>query len=83
MVVANTRGYKPTLLETLCRWGYSLVLAIAIPFAFIHLLIKATKASDDSHRGRFERFGIVQSRSSRMAICFTVFQWGKSWLLHA
>lgn len=59
MVVANTRGYKPTLLETLCRWGYSLVLAIAIPFAFIHLLIKATKASDDSHRGRFERFGIV------------------------
>ena len=41
MVVANTRGYKPTLLETLCRWGYSLVLAIAIPFAFIHLLIKA------------------------------------------
>ena len=59
MVVANTRGYKPTLLETLCRWGYSLVLAIAIPFAFIHLLIKATKASDDSHRGRFEHFGIV------------------------
>ena len=59
MVVANTRGYKPTLLETLCRWGYSLVLAIAIPFAFIHLLIKATKTSDDSHRGRFERFGIV------------------------
>ena len=40
MVVANTHGYKPTLLETLCRWGYSLVLAIAIPFAFIHLLIK-------------------------------------------
>ena len=59
MVVANTHGYKPTLLETLCRWGYSLVLAIAIPFAFIHLLIKASKTSDNSRREQFERFGFV------------------------
>ena len=59
MVVANIHGYKPTLLETLCRWGYSLVLAIAIPFAFIHLLIKTSKTRDKLQRGRFERFGLV------------------------
>ncbi|GFD80420.1 3-deoxy-D-manno-octulosonic acid transferase [Tenacibaculum sp. KUL118] len=59
MPVARRSDYKPNFVETLCRWGYSCVLVLLVPFAFAHLALKgATKSKDGKHR-HFERLGFV------------------------
>ncbi|WP_394222980.1 lipid IV(A) 3-deoxy-D-manno-octulosonic acid transferase [Alteromonas gracilis] len=75
MGVASSHGYKPTLSETLCRWLYSIVLALAIPFAFIHLLLKGAQKSKGVNRRRFERFGLVakpQKQNGYLFHCVSV-----------
>jgi 3-deoxy-D-manno-octulosonic-acid transferase len=59
MFAAERNGYKPTLIEDICRWGYSLVLVFIIPFAFLQLLLRGTTRNKDYNRRRFERFGFV------------------------
>jgi len=75
MGVASSHGYKPTLIETLCRWLYSLILTLAIPFAFIHLLLKNSQKSKGANRRRFERFGLVaqpQKQNGYLFHCVSV-----------
>ncbi|MBT3135768.1 3-deoxy-D-manno-octulosonic acid transferase [Alteromonas sp. ALT199] len=59
MFAAERNGYKPTFLEDLCRWAYSLVLVFIIPFAFLQLMLRGTTRIKDYNRRRFERFGFV------------------------
>ncbi len=59
MFSAERNGYKPTPLEDICRWTYSLVLALVIPFAFIQLVFRGATRNKDYNRRRFERFGFV------------------------
>ena len=59
MFAAERNGYKPTLIEDICRWAYSLVLVFIIPFAFLQLMLRGTTRNQDYNRRRFERFGFV------------------------
>ncbi|BFT28843.1 lipid IV(A) 3-deoxy-D-manno-octulosonic acid transferase [Alteromonas sp. D210916BOD_24] len=59
MFSAERNGYKPTPLEDICRWIYSFVLALAIPFAFVQLMLRGATRNKDYNRRRFERFGFV------------------------
>ncbi|NDV92066.1 3-deoxy-D-manno-octulosonic acid transferase [Alteromonas sp. 345S023] len=59
MSVVNNKQYRPTLLEDICRWGYSFLLVLAIPFAFVTLMRRGQTRNKDYNRRRFERFGFV------------------------
>lgn len=59
MPVVNKNEYRPTLIEDICRWGYSFLLVLAIPFAFITLMRRGQTRNKDYNRRRFERFGFV------------------------
>lgn len=59
MFAAERNGYKPTLLEDVCRWAYSLILVFIIPFAFLQLMLRGSTRNKDYNRRRFERFGFV------------------------
>jgi len=51
--------YSPSLTEDVCRWLYSCVLVLIIPFAFINLMRRGATRNKDYNRRRFERFGLV------------------------
>jgi 3-deoxy-D-manno-octulosonic-acid transferase len=55
----DTPTYKPTLAQEAFRWFYSLLLLMAIPFAFVNFLLKGKEQRKQSGRTRFERFGLV------------------------
>ncbi len=54
-----THKYKPTLLQDVCRWLYSALLAILIPFSLLTLVYKAITRSHQYNRRRFERYGFI------------------------
>ncbi len=54
-----TSAYRPTLVQDMLRWSYSLLLTLLIPFAFASLLVKAAIRSKSYNRRRFERFGFI------------------------
>lgn len=60
MPAAKRSDYKPKFVETLCRWGYSCVLALLIPFAIAQLVMRGSTRNKDYNRRRFERFGFVR-----------------------
>ena len=53
------KPYSPTLAHTLMRWSYTVLLAMAMPFAAINLLLKARKQPDAFANRQKERFGVV------------------------
>lgn len=59
MFAAERNGYKPTLIEDICRWAYSFVLVFVIPFAFLQLMLRGATRNKNYNRRRFERFGFV------------------------
>ena len=59
MFAAERNGYKPTLIEDICRWAYSFVLVFVIPFAFLQLMLRGATRNKNYNRLRFERFGFV------------------------
>tara|TARA_A200000113_G_scaffold60286_1_gene51573 strand:+ start:606 stop:1970 length:1365 start_codon:yes stop_codon:yes gene_type:complete len=60
MPAVKRSDYKPKFVETLCRWGYSCVLALLIPFAIVQLVKRGSTRNKDYNRRRFERFGFVR-----------------------
>ncbi len=56
---AVASSYSPSLVDDICRWGYSLVLVLLIPFAFITLMRRGAFRNKNYNKRRFERFGIV------------------------
>lgn len=54
-----TSSYRPSISQTLSLWGYSSLLALLIPFAFLNLLLRAVIRHKDYNARRFERFGFV------------------------
>lgn len=51
--------YAPSLIEDVCRWAYSFILTLAIPFTTLYLLYKSSNRNKDVDHSRFERFGFV------------------------
>lgn len=70
MLSAERNGYKPTFLEDVCRWAYSFLLALAIPFAFVQLVKRGATRSKEYNRRRFERFGYVSHPPKRQGYLF-------------
>lgn len=64
MFGADRHGYKPSFIENLCRWAYSFVLMLLIPFVLLQLVLRGALYSKGGAHKRFERFGIV-SRPSK------------------
>jgi len=64
MFGADRNGYKPSFIENLCRWAYSFVLMLLIPFVLLQLVLRGALYSKGGAHKRFERFGIV-SRPSK------------------
>ena len=56
---AESSLYRPSITQTLSLWGYSSLLALLIPFAFLNLLLRAITRHKDYNARRFERFGFV------------------------
>jgi len=61
MFAAERNGYKPTLIEEICRLAYSLLLLLLIPFVFLQLILRKSASSNKALHGSFERFGRVQT----------------------
>ncbi|MEC8231631.1 MAG: lipid IV(A) 3-deoxy-D-manno-octulosonic acid transferase [Pseudomonadota bacterium] len=59
MFAADKNGYKPTFIEDVCRWIYSSILTLLIPFAFLQLMLRSKTRNKDYNHRRFERFGFV------------------------
>lgn len=59
MFDVECRGYKPTLLEELCRYAYTLVLTLIIPITVAINFVQSIRDKDkNTHRG-LQRFGVV------------------------
>lgn len=54
----------------MCRWGYSFLLVLAIPFAFITLMRRGRARNKDYNRRRFERFGFVSHAPKKQGYLF-------------
>ena len=79
MFATERNGYKPTLIEDICRWAYSFVLVFVIPFAFLQLMLRgATRIKTTTDIG-LSALVLCHMSPKKMAIYFTVFLWGK-WL---
>ncbi|WP_269520565.1 3-deoxy-D-manno-octulosonic acid transferase [Alteromonas sp. BMJM2] len=62
---AEKRGCgKPTLVDELCRWLYSLLLLLLLPLAIAKLAGKKRDQHSLYQHGKFERFGIVPTPPS-------------------
>ena len=70
MSVVNNKSYRPTLVEDICRWGYSFLLVLAIPFAFVTLMRRGRARNKDYNRRRFERFGFVSHAPKKQGYLF-------------
>lgn len=63
-------SYSPTLAHTLMRWCYTVLLAVAMPFAAINLWLKARKQPDAFANRQKERFGVVPVPASTRGYLF-------------
>ncbi|APE00673.1 3-deoxy-D-manno-octulosonic acid transferase [Alteromonas mediterranea] len=70
MFAAERNGYKPTLIEDICRWAYSFVLVFVIPFAFLQLMLRGATRNKNYNRRRFERFGFVSHAPKKNGYLF-------------
>lgn len=52
-------AYRPRLIEDTCRWLYSLLISLLIPFAFINLIVRGLVRQAAYNKRRFERFGFL------------------------
>ncbi|WP_414829462.1 3-deoxy-D-manno-octulosonic acid transferase [Alteromonas sp. H39] len=62
--------YSPTLAHTLARWCYTLLLAIATPFAAVNLWLKTKRQPDAFANRQKERFGLVPAPASAHGYLF-------------
>jgi len=59
MFDAERSGYKPTFLEELCRYAYTLVLTLIIPITVTVNFVQRIRDKDkNTHRG-LQKFGVV------------------------
>lgn len=61
---------KPTLIDELCRYLYSLVLLLLIPLVLFKLAGKKNSQDADHSHGRFERFGMVPAPRQKNGYLF-------------
>lgn len=70
MTSVTRNKYKPSLLEDVCRWLYTFVIVLIIPFAFLSLVRRGAFRNKEYNRRRFERFGLVPSAPSQNGYLF-------------
>ena len=59
MFDAERRGYKPTFLEELCRYAYTLVLTLIIPITVTVNFVQSIRDKNKSTHKGLQRFGVV------------------------
>ncbi len=67
---STDNDYSPTVPQTLIRWAYTLLLAVATPFAIVNLWRKAAKQPDAFANRHKERFGLVPRAGSKPGYLF-------------